>query len=120
MKNILGTDLLPCSMDPLTGYFRDGCCKTGQGDFGVHTVCAVMTEEFLAFSKARGNDLSTPMPQYNFPGLKEGDRWCLCAPRWHEAHQMGKAPKIVAEATHISSLEHCEGKALLDAAIDLP
>jgi uncharacterized protein (DUF2237 family) len=119
MKNILGGDLEPCSVDPMTGYFRDGCCRTGSGDYGVHAVCAVLTDEFLAFSKAQGNDLSTPNPQYNFPGLKAGDRWCLCAPRWHEAWQAGMAPKIVANATHISALEHCDGKALREHAIDL-
>ena len=80
MKNILGSDLEPCSLAPMTGYFRDGCCRTGSGDYGVHVVCVVMTDEFLAFSKEQGNDLSTPIPQYHFPGLKAGDRWCLCAP----------------------------------------
>lgn len=116
MKNILGTDLEPCSQDPLTGYYRDGCCRTGPNDYGVHTVCAVMTDEFLAFSKSRGNDLSTPRPEWNFPGLKAGDRWCLCAPRWQEAYEAGAAPAIVAEATHIQSLEHCDGKALREHA----
>lgn len=118
MKNILGQDLTPCSLDPMTGFYRDGCCRTGTGDYGVHVVCAVMTVEFLEYSKAQGNDLSTPQLQYGFPGLKAGDQWCLCAPRWHEAWQAGKAPKIVASATHISALEHCEGKALLAHAID--
>ena len=92
MKNILGGDLEPCSMDPVTGYFRDGCCRTGSGDYGVHVVCAVMTDEFLAFSKSKGNDLSTPIPEYHFPGLKAGDRWCLCAARWQEAFEAGMAP----------------------------
>lgn len=119
MKNILGEELQSCSTDPLTGYFRDGCCRTGQGDFGVHTVCAVMTEDFLAFSKSRGNDLSTPRPEYHFPGLSQGDRWCLCAPRWQEAYEAGCAPQIVAGATHISSLEHCDGKAMREHAVDL-
>ncbi len=119
MKNILGGDLEPCSTDPMTGYFRDGCCRTGQGDYGVHVVCAVMTDDFLRFSQEQGNDLSTPMPQYQFPGLKAGDRWCLCAPRWHEAWQAGNAPKIVAASTHISALEHCDGKALKEHAVDL-
>lgn len=118
MKNILGEDLVPCSMEPLTGFYRDGCCRTGQGDHGVHTVCAVVTQDFLEFSKAKGNDLSTPRPEYHFPGLKEGDRWCLCAPRWQEAFEAGKAPKIVASATHISSLEHCDGKAMREHAVD--
>lgn len=119
MKNILGTDLLPCSVDPMTGYYRDGCCQTGPGDYGVHTVCAVMTADFLTFSASRGNDLSTPHPEWNFPGLKPGDQWCLCAPRWQEAYEAGAAPKIVAAATHISSLEHCDGKALKEYAVDL-
>jgi uncharacterized protein len=119
MKNILGEDLASCSTDPMTGYYRDGCCKTGPGDMGVHTVCAVMTEDFLSFSKAQGNDLSTPKPEWRFPGLKPGDRWCLCAPRWQEAHEAGMAPKVVAAATHIATLEHCDGKALREHAIDL-
>lgn len=120
MKNILGEDLISCSTEPMTGYFRDGCCRTGQGDFGVHVVCAIMTDDFLRFSKAAGNDLSTPRPEFHFPGLRAGDRWCLCAPRWHEAWLAGKAPKIVAAATHISALEHCQGKALLEHAVDVP
>jgi len=118
VKNILGQDLLPCSTEPMTGFYRDGCCRTGPGDRGVHTVCAVMTNEFLAFSKSRGNDLSTPRPEWNFPGLKEGDRWCLCAPRWQEAYEAGSAPRIVAGATHIGSLEHCDGKAMRAHAVD--
>ena len=84
-RNILGGELQPCSMDPLTGFFRDGCCNTGSGDVGVHTVCVVVSEEFLEFSRSRGNDLSTPQPQLGFPGLKAGDYWCLCAARWQEA-----------------------------------
>ncbi len=119
MRNILNEELQPCSLDPLTGYFRDGCCRTGSGDMGVHVVCAVMTSPFLEFSKERGNDLSTPRPELDFPGLKPGDRWCLCAPRWHEAWLAGKAPDIVAASTHISALEHCEGKALVASAIDI-
>ena len=103
--NVLGGPLLACSYDPLTGFFRDGCCNTGADDVGLHLVCAEMTEKFLAFSKARGNDLSTPMPMYEFPGLKEGDRWCLCALRWKEAFEAGMAPRVVLEATHISTLE---------------
>jgi uncharacterized protein len=91
-------------MDPKTGFFRDGCCNTGEQDFGMHTVCVVMTGEFLAFSKERGNDLSTPRPQWNFPGLKEGDRWCLCAGRWLEAWQAGKAPLVDLEVTHEETL----------------
>tara|TARA_B100000700_G_C14951726_1_gene811986 strand:- start:629 stop:991 length:363 start_codon:yes stop_codon:yes gene_type:complete len=104
-KNVLGTDLLDCSLDPLTGYYRNGCCDTGSGDMGVHTVCAIMTEDFLAFSKEAGNDLSTPMPQYGFEGLKPGDQWCLCAPRWQEAFLAGKAPQVKLESTHIATLE---------------
>ena len=102
--NVLGGVLLPCSTEPLTGFFRDGCCNTGPEDHGLHTVCAVMTAEFLAFSKARGNDLSTPMPRYGFPGLKPGDRWCLCAARWKEALDADAAPHVVLEATHLATL----------------
>jgi len=104
-KNVLGEELLPCSYEPLTGYYRDGCCNTGGDDFGVHTVCAVMTAEFLEFSKAAGNDLSTPMPQYGFAGLQPGDRWCLCASRWAEALEADAAPKVVLAATHFSTLD---------------
>ena len=103
--NVLGHPLAPCSLDPLTGWFRDGCCETELNDRGRHIVCAVMTDEFLAFSKACGNDLSTPAPRYNFPGLKAGDHWCLCLERWREAHAAGKAPNIVLEATHQVALE---------------
>ena len=103
--NVVGGELLPCSNEPLTGFFRDGCCSTGPEDLGSHTVCAVMTEEFLAFSKAAGNDLSTPMPQYGFDGLKPGDRWCLCAARWLEAYEAGQAPEVVLGATHARALE---------------
>lgn len=104
-KNVLGTDLVECSLDPLTGYYRNGCCDTGSGDMGVHTVCAIMTEDFLAFSKEAGNDLSTPMPEYGFEGLKPGDQWCLCAPRWQEAFLAGNAPQVRLESTHIATLE---------------
>lgn len=103
--NVLGTELQSCSFDPMTGFFRDGCCRSGADDIGLHLVCARMTEEFLIFSKSRGNDLSTPMPQYHFPGLKPGDQWCLCVLRWKEAFQAGVAPQVVLEATHISTLE---------------
>jgi len=103
--NVLGTPLEPCSLDPMTGFYRNGCCDTGSEDQGVHIVCAVMTEEFLAFSKERGNDLSTPVPMYEFPGLKAGDRWCLCAARWREAYDAGYAPTVVLEATHARMLE---------------
>ena len=103
--NVLGTPLEPCSLDPMTGFYRNGCCDTGSEDQGVHIVCAVVTEEFLAFSKERGNDLSTPVPMYEFPGLKAGDRWCLCAARWREAYDAGCAPTVVLEATHARMLE---------------
>lgn len=103
-KNVLGTELKPCSIDPITGFFRNGCCETGAEDVGMHTVCAVMTPEFLAFSKSAGNDLSTPRPEFGFAGLKPGDHWCLCAPRWKEALDAGAAPKLVLEATHEETL----------------
>jgi len=104
-KNVLGGPLAPCSLNPLTGFFRDGCCNTAADDFGSHTVCAQMTEGFLEFSKARGNDLSTPNPEFRFPGLKPGDRWCLCAARWREAAEAGLAPPVILEATHERALE---------------
>ena len=103
-KNVLGGELKPCSLDPLTGFYRNGCCETGPDDLGVHTVCAVMTAEFLAFSKAAGNDLSTPRPEFGFDGLKPGDRWCLCAPRWKEALDAGAAPQVVLDCTHEETL----------------
>jgi len=116
-ENVLGGDLATCSTDPMTGYYRDGCCNTGPRDRGTHTVCAVMTEAFLSFTKSRGNDLSTPRPAYNFPGLNPGDRWCLCASRWKEAADEGVAPPVVLEATHektlsIVSLETLQNHAL--------
>ncbi len=104
-KNVLGTELEECSLDPMTGFYRDGCCNTGAEDLGLHTVCAEMTDEFLAFSKARGNDLSTPNEMYEFPGLKAGDRWCLCVLRWKEAFEANMAPRVVLAATHMSVLE---------------
>lgn len=104
-RNVLGGVLQACSMSPRTGFFRDGCCRTGRGDVGVHVVCARVTEDFLAYSKARGNDLSTPRPEFDFPGLKPGDQWCLCASRWKEALDAGMAPPVVLEATHESALE---------------
>jgi uncharacterized protein (DUF2237 family) len=103
-RNVLGGTLLPCSVAPVTGFFRDGCCNTGPMDHGLHVVCAEMTAAFLAFSKARGNDLSTPRPEYGFPGLNPGDRWCLCAARWEEARLAGKAPRVLLEATHEAAL----------------
>lgn len=102
--NVFGRPLATCGTNPMTGYFRDGCCRTDPQDRGLHVVCAVMTSEFLAFSKAEGNDLSTPMSEYDFPGLKPGDRWCLCAMRWLEAYVAGKAPKVDMEATHLNVL----------------
>jgi len=105
--NVLGGVLAPCSADPITGYFRTGCCDTGPGDFGSHTVCAIMTDEFLAFSRATGNDLSTPRPEFDFRGLRAGDRWCLCAPRWQQAFEAGRAPQVVLAATHRGALAYC-------------
>jgi uncharacterized protein (DUF2237 family) len=118
-RNVLGERLLSCSFEPLTGFFRNGCCDTGPADLGSHTVCVVMTAEFLSFSKSRGNDLSTPMPAYGFAGLKPGDRWCLCAPRWQEAFEAGKAPKVVLQATHEGALEYCSLADLKRYAVDL-
>ncbi len=115
--NVLGTELQSCSTEPLTGYYRDGCCNTGGDDTGVHTVCAVVTDEFLEFSKTQGNDLSTPMPQFGFAGLTAGDQWCLCAPRWQEAFEAGMAPAVVLEATHIQTLEWCDLDALQSKAV---
>jgi len=106
-RNVLGDELEPCGLDPLTGFYRDGCCESGGDDVGVHSVCAVMTDDFLEFSRAQGNDLSTPMPAHGFPGLVAGDRWCLCAPRWQEAYEAGRAPAVVLEATHARTLEWC-------------
>ena len=103
-KNVLGTDLVPCSYDPLTGYFRDGCCNTDESDRGSHLVCVRVTPAFLDFSTARGNDLVTPRPEYRFVGLKPGDRWCLCANRWREALEAGCAPPVVLESTHVQAL----------------
>ncbi len=103
--NVLGGDLEPCSLDPVTGFHRDGYCRMGSGDLGVHVVCAVMTEEFLEFTRMRGNDLVTPQPQWLFPGLEPGDRWCVVALRWQEAFESGVAPPVILEATHASALE---------------
>jgi uncharacterized protein len=117
-RNVLGGVLLSCSDDPVTGFFRNGCCDTSTEDIGSHTVCAVMTAEFLAFSRAAGNDLATPMPQYDFPGLRPGDRWCLCAPRWQEALEAGHPPQIVLAATHEGALRYCELDDLRLHAVD--
>ena len=107
-SNVLGTDLEPCSTDPTTGYLRDGCCRHLESDRGRHEVCAVMTQEFLEFSRKRGNDLVTPRPEMEFPGLHPGDRWCLCVPRWIEALEEGKAPPVVLEATNEAVLDEIE------------
>ena len=104
-RNVLGTELVACSYDPLTGYFRDGCCHTDMHDLGSHVVCAIVTDEFLEFSRSRGNDLSTPRPEYRFAGLEDGDRWCLCALSWKEALAAGVAPAVVLESTHARALE---------------
>lgn len=118
-RNVLGEPLETCSTSPMTGFFRDGCCNTGPGDRGSHTVCALVTDEFLQFSRSRGNDLSTPMPQFGFPGLKAGDRWCLCAPRWQEAFAAGRAPRVVLKSTHEGALLHCALSDLKTLAADL-
>jgi uncharacterized protein len=118
-RNVLGERLDICSIDPMTGFFRDGCCNTSREDAGSHTVCVVMTAEFLAFSKSAGNDLSTPMPQFGFRGLKPGDRWCLCAPRWQEAFEAGQAPRVVLRATHEGALAYCSLADLKRFAVDL-
>lgn len=104
-KNVLGGPLQPCGIDPVTGFFRDGHCNTCEEDSGSHTVCAQMTEAFLSFSKSQGNDLSSPNPRYQFPGLKPGDRWCVCAGRWREAADAGVAPPVILESTHMRALE---------------
>jgi hypothetical protein len=106
LLNVLGTALQPCCTDPATGYFRDGVCRTMQEDSGTHVLCAVVTQEFLDFTKSRGNDLSTPIPQWSFPGLKPGSKWCLCISRWLEAERAGKAPFVILEATHEKALEY--------------
>ena len=118
--NVVGGELLPCSTAPLTGFFRDGCCATGPEDLGSHTVCAVVTEEFLVFSRAAGNDLSTPRPEWGFEGLEPGDRWCVCAARWLEAHEAGVAPPVVLGATHVRALEIVPIESLLTAQVQDP
>ncbi|MEM9389287.1 MAG: DUF2237 domain-containing protein [Bacteroidota bacterium] len=116
--NVFGEPLLVCSTQPLTGFYRDGCCNTGPMDTGTHTVCAVMTSAFLEFTKKQGNDLSTPLPQYQFPGLKPGDKWCLCVNRWKEALDAGVAPKVMLEATHEKTLEVVTMQQLIDHSVD--
>ena len=118
-RNVLGEPLQICSLNPMTGFFRDGCCDTTREDRGSHTVCVVMTAEFLEFSKSRGNDLSTPLPEYGFPGLQPGDRWCLCAPRWQEAFLAQSAPRVVLRGTHEGAIEHCALADLKRFAIDI-
>jgi hypothetical protein len=117
-RNVLGGELMACSTQPLTGFFRNGCCETSAEDLGMHTVCAVMTAEFLEFSARIGNDLTTPQPEFHFPGLKPGDRWCLCAPRWKEALDAGVAPPVVLEATHEEALAITPLGILKDYAAD--
>jgi len=116
--NVLGTELQPCSLDPLTGYYRTGCCENRGDDPGLHVVCVVATDEFLTFSASVGNDLATPMPQYGFTGLKAGDQWCLCASRWQEALEAGAAPQVRLTSTHVSALEYCALKDLRAHAVD--
>ena len=118
-RNVLGDRLEVCSLNPMTGFYRDGCCDTSREDIGNHTVCAVMTEAFLEFSKSRGTDLSTPVPEFGFAGLRAGDRWCLCAPRWQEAMEVGQAPRVVLRATHEAALRHCALADLKSLAVDL-
>tara|TARA_B100000902_G_C27214611_1_gene866281 strand:- start:130 stop:498 length:369 start_codon:yes stop_codon:yes gene_type:complete len=112
-KNVLGDVLQICCLDPMTGFFRDGLCRTVFEDRGTHTVCAIMTDEFLKFSASKGNDLMTPMPNFQFPGLKKGDKWCLCVKRWIEAEKAGKAPKIILESSHVKTLEYVSIDVLL-------
>lgn len=116
-RNVLGAPLIPCSVDPLTGFYRDGKCNVGPDDVGCHAVCCVVTEEFLAFSRAAGNDLSTPMPFYGFPGLKPGDRWCVCAGRWKEALDAGYACPVVLEATSEAALQYVSRSILEEYAV---
>ena len=118
-KNVMGGDIQPCSMSPKTGFFRNGCCDTGPDDRGSHTVCVHMTAEFLAFSKSRGNDLSTPHPQHGFAGLGPGDRWCLCAARWLEAYEAGVALHVSLASTHELALEIVPLEALMEHALDV-
>ena len=117
--NVLGEELQPCSYDPMTGYYRTGCCENHGDDPGMHVVCVRVTDSFLAFSKDAGNDLSTPMPQYGFAGLNDGDQWCLCAARWQEAFEADAAPRVVLAATHVSALEYCNLADLRAHAVDI-
>ena len=117
-RNVLGGLLSPCSSDPITGFYRNGCCDTGPEDMGMHTVCAVMTDAFLDFSRSAGNDLSTSRPEFGFPGLKAGNQWCLCAARWEQARQAGAAPHVVLAATNMATLNICDLDHLKSLAID--
>ena len=117
-KNVLGGELEACSLDPLSGFYRDGSCRSGPDDQGCHAVCAIMTEEFLEFSKEQGNDLSTPVPGYGFPGLNPGDRWCLCAPRWMEAYEQSKAPSVHLKATSEAALQYIPLGILREFGVD--
>jgi uncharacterized protein (DUF2237 family) len=118
-RNVLGGALEVCCTSPMTGFYRDGKCSTGAGDVGAHVVCAQVTQEFLDYTKAQGNDLCTPVPAFSFPGLKPGDRWCLCAPRWKEALDDGVAPPVILSATHASALEYVSMNDLKRHALDL-
>lgn len=118
-KNVLDSELQDCGIDPMTGFYRDGCCNTGLGDVGTHTVCSTMTDEFLEYSRSKGNDLITPRPEFDFPGLKAGDAWCLCALRWEEARQAGCAPRVKLTSTNIKTLEMVEFEDLKAHQIDL-
>ncbi|MEF3274662.1 MAG: DUF2237 domain-containing protein [Chloroflexus sp.] len=118
-RNVIGGALAPCSQQPLTGFYRTGCCDTGPADVGLHVVCAQVTTEFLVFSRSRGNDLITPRPEYNFPGLQPGDRWCLCALRWLEAYEAGVAPPVILAATHEAALRVIPRELLLRYALDV-
>lgn len=119
-RNVLGGELEPCGGDPVTGFYREGCCTTGPDDLGNHTVCAVVTKEFLEHQLSKGNDLVTPRPEYEFPGLQAGDRWCICAARWQEAYEAGLAPPVVLAATHARALEVVDLEALREYGADVP
>ena len=119
-RNVLGAELDPCGTDPVTGFYRDGCCSTGPDDLGSHTICAVVTAEFLAHQRSIGNDLSTPMPQYRFPGLVPGDRWCVTARNWLQAHRDGAAAHVVMASTHVRALEIVPLEVLAEHAVDVP
>ena len=119
-RNVLGGELEPCSIDPMAGFFRDGCCRTGPGDIGAHTICAVVSEEFLDHQQSIGNDLTTPVPEYAFPGLKPGDRWCVTVQAWLHAHEAGVGAFVVLAATHERALDLVPLELLRDYAVDVP